>query len=225
MISRLIVVLFRKNGERPPEDLAKLFFDSFSKRVSSMEAEVREFQSSLSGLRTSMDRGQVSDLVLLERLQGLEARIAECMEWVRKVAETVSTRDVARRAGTLEESREERPALREERVYERPVTARILSPRGDVGSLPSITTPTELEALSLLAREGAKTAPEIGRLVGRSREHTARLMKKLLDEGYVLRDQARVPFRYSLSERVKQVFEESPKTKVEEEESVSVPQT
>jgi len=217
--------LFRKSDERSPEDLAKLFFDSFSKRVSSMETEVREFQSSMSGLRTSMDRGQVSDLVLLERLQELEAKIAECMEWVRKVAETVSTRDVARRAGTMEESRVDRPALRKELVYERPVKARILSPRGDVGSLPSITTPTELEALSLLAREGAKTAPEIGRLVGKSREHTARLMKKLLDEGYVLRDQARIPFRYSLSERVKQVFEVPPKTKVEEEESVSVPQT
>jgi len=172
-----------------------------------------------------MDRGQVSDLVLLERLQGLEVRIAECMEWVRKVAETVSTRDVARRTGTVEESRVERPVVREELVYEPPVRARILSPRGDVGSLPSITTPTELEALSLLAREGAKTAPEIGRLVGRSREHIARLMKKMLDEGYVLRDQARVPFRYSLSERVKQVFEQPPKPRVEEKESVSVPQT
>lgn len=224
-MSRLILGLFRKSREKPSEDLAKLFFDSFSKKVSAMEAEVRVFQSGLSGLRISVDRGQVSDLVLLERLQGLEARIVECMEWVRRVAETVSARGVVRRTGTAEESRVEKPVLQEELVYERPVRTRILSPRGDLGSLPSITTPTELEALSLLAREGAKTAPEIGRLVGRSREHTARLMKKLLDEGYVLRDQARVPFRYSLSERVRQVFEEPQKTRAEEKESVSVPQT
>ncbi|HZY94051.1 MAG TPA: MarR family transcriptional regulator [Candidatus Bathyarchaeia archaeon] len=221
----MILGLFRKSREKPSEDLAKLFFDSFSKKVSAMEAEVRVFQSGLSGLRISVDRGQVSDLVLLERLQGLEARIVECMEWVRRVAETVSARGVVRRTGTAEESRVEKPVLQEELVYERPVRTRILSPRGDLGSLPSITTPTELEALSLLAREGAKTAPEIGRLVGRSREHTARLMKKLLDEGYVLRDQARVPFRYSLSERVRQVFEEPQKTRAEEKESVSVPQT
>ena len=172
-----------------------------------------------------MDRGQVSDLVLLDRLQGLEGRIAECMEWVRRVAETLSARDEARETKILAESRPDKQIRQQGLVYERPVRARILSPRGDAGSLPSITTPTELEALSLLAREGAKTAPEIGRLVGRSREHTARLMKKLLDEGYVLRDQARVPFRYSLSERLRQVFEESPKTMVGEEESVSVPQT
>lgn len=217
--------LFRKSGEVSSEDLVKLFFDSFSKRVSGMEVEVREFQSCVSGLRTSMDRGQVSDLVLLERLQGLEARIVECMEWIRKVAEIVSALDKPRRIGTIEESRLEMPVRREELVYERPIRTRIVSPRGDVGSLPSITTPTELEALSLLAREGAKTAPEIGRLVGRSREHTARLMKKLLDEGYVLREQTRIPFRYSLSERVKQVFKEPPKTRVEGEDSVSVPQT
>jgi DNA-binding MarR family transcriptional regulator len=224
-MSRLILGLFRKNVEKPPQDIAKLFFDSFSKRVSAIEIEVRDFHSSLSRLRTSMDRGQVSDLVLLEHLQGLEARIAECMEWVQKVAEKVSARDTVRRSETVEEARLEKPIIQQELVYERPVRRRILSPSGDLGSLPSITTPTELEALSLLAREGAKTAPEIGRLVGRSREHTARLMKKLLDGGYVLRDQARVPFRYSLSERVKEVFEEPSKPRAGGEESVSVPQT
>ena len=60
--------------------------------------------------------------------------------------------------------------------------------------------------LTLLAAEGPKSAPEIGRVVGRSREHTARLMKKLFDEGYVRRDQTRIPFRYSTVDRVKQSF-------------------
>src|SRR2546428_12329015 len=74
------------------------------------------------------------------------------------------------------------------------------------GSLNSITTPTELQVLTMLANEGPKSAPEIGRVVGRSREHTARLMKKLYEEGYIRRDQTRIPFRYSLVDRVKQTF-------------------
>src|SRR5207249_12091089 len=91
------------------------------------------------------------------------------------------------------------------------------------GSLNSITTPTELQVLTLLANQGPKSAPEIGKLVGCSREHTARLMKKLFDEGFVRRDQTRIPFRYSTVERVKQSFTR-PEGKDEEREQVSAPQ-
>ena len=91
------------------------------------------------------------------------------------------------------------------------------------GSLNSITTPTELQVLTLLADEGPKSAPEIGRVVGRSREHTARLMKKLFDEGYVRRDQTRIPFRYSTVERVKQSFTKA-EGKEQERETVSAHQ-
>jgi DNA-binding Lrp family transcriptional regulator len=76
----------------------------------------------------------------------------------------------------------------------------------------------------MLANEGPKSAPEIGRVVGRSREHTARLMKKLYEEGYIRRDQTRIPFRYSVVERVKQSFVKQ-ETRDAEKEAISVPQT
>jgi len=62
-------------------------------------------------------------------------------------------------------------------------------------------------------------APEIGRLVGRSREHTARLMKRLYEEGYVRRDQNRIPFRYALVDRVRQSFSKTANTTVPKEEA------
>src|SRR5215813_2478329 len=69
-----------------------------------------------------------------------------------------------------------------------PVTVRsIVLPGGEMGSLPSMTTPTELQVLAFLSEQGPKSAPEIGRIVGRSREHSARLMKKLFQEGYLNR--------------------------------------
>src|SRR6266550_3242525 len=55
------------------------------------------------------------------------------------------------------------------------LSRRVLAPIPELGTLPSITTPTELQVLTMLANEGPKSAPEIGRVVGRSREHTARL--------------------------------------------------
>jgi len=49
-------------------------------------------------------------------------------------------------------------------------------------------------------------------------------MKKLYEEGYIRRDQTRIPFRYSLVDRVKQTFKKQ-ETRDGEKESVSIPQS
>lgn len=58
---------------------------------------------------------------------------------------------------------------------------------------------TEKTALKFL-EDGAKSTPDITKRVGRSREHTARLMKSLFDRGLVERDQSSKPFVYKLTE-------------------------
>ncbi len=63
-------------------------------------------------------------------------------------------------------------------------------------------TPTERHTLEILAREGPKAAPELGRRMRKSREHMARLMKKLYLESYVDRESNHAPFRYKLNERI-----------------------
>jgi predicted transcriptional regulator len=67
-------------------------------------------------------------------------------------------------------------------------------------------TPTELSALELLASEGPKTAPEIKEKVSLSREHTARLMKKLYEEGYLERETGKIPFRYSVKKEMENLL-------------------
>ena len=59
-------------------------------------------------------------------------------------------------------------------------------------------TDTEIAVLEMLSSEGPKTAPEIKDRVKLSREHTARLMKKLYEEGYLEREVGKIPFRYSI---------------------------
>ncbi|MEM3536142.1 MAG: helix-turn-helix domain-containing protein [Candidatus Bathyarchaeia archaeon] len=63
-------------------------------------------------------------------------------------------------------------------------------------------TQTELSVLETLASEGPKTAPEIKAKIKLSREHTARLMKKLYEEGYVERETGKIPFRYRVKEEL-----------------------
>lgn len=68
-------------------------------------------------------------------------------------------------------------------------------------------TPTERLTLEILRDEGAKAAPEIGKRLNKSREHTSRLMKKLYMEGYVDRESNHAPFRYKLNEALRVTFE------------------
>jgi len=66
-------------------------------------------------------------------------------------------------------------------------------------------TPTERRVLELLA-DGGKAAPEIRRLLAKSREHTARLMKSLFEQGFVEREANRQPYEYRLNDKVREVL-------------------
>jgi chromosome segregation ATPase len=63
-------------------------------------------------------------------------------------------------------------------------------------------TDTEISVLEMLSAEGPKTAPEIKERVHLSREHTARLMKKLYEGGYLERETGKIPFHYSVKKEM-----------------------
>jgi DNA repair ATPase RecN len=63
-------------------------------------------------------------------------------------------------------------------------------------------TETELTVLEMLSTQGPMTAPEIKERVKLSREHTARLMKKLYEEGYLERETNKIPFKYRVKKEM-----------------------
>jgi DNA-binding CsgD family transcriptional regulator len=67
-------------------------------------------------------------------------------------------------------------------------------------------TETEISVLEMLSSEGAKTAPEIKERVKLSREHTARLMKKLYEKGYLERETNKIPFQYSVKREMENLL-------------------
>jgi len=70
-------------------------------------------------------------------------------------------------------------------------------------------TETELSVLEILALEGPKTAPEIKDRIKLSREHTARLMKKVYEEGYVERDTGKIPFKYRIKKEMEKLLKKT----------------
>jgi DNA-binding MarR family transcriptional regulator len=75
-------------------------------------------------------------------------------------------------------------------------------------------TDTEVAVLEMLSAEGSKTAPEIKNRVQLSREHTARLMKKLYEKGYLERETGKIPFRYTIKEEMKKFLSKAEKEQI-----------
>ncbi len=72
-------------------------------------------------------------------------------------------------------------------------------------ALSQLTT-TELSVLEILTKEEQRTAPEIKDMIGLTREHTARLMKKLYAKGYVERNEAKTPYAYRIKEEMRKIL-------------------
>jgi len=70
-------------------------------------------------------------------------------------------------------------------------------------------TDTEVAVLEMLSAEGSKTAPEIKDRIRLSREHTARLMKKLYEKGYLERETGKIPFRYNVKKEMKKFLKKA----------------
>jgi predicted transcriptional regulator len=62
---------------------------------------------------------------------------------------------------------------------------------------------TQREVLDILVKKGSMTAPKMEKKIGKTREHTARLLKNLWQEGYIERDAQRKPFIYRSTKTLK----------------------
>lgn len=67
-------------------------------------------------------------------------------------------------------------------------------------------TETELRVLKILADDSPRTAPEIREDIKLTREHTARLMKKLYQEGYLERSVHKIPYTYRIKREMLKIL-------------------
>jgi len=176
---------------------------SLSNRIERNEALAKELSEQLQILSANHARlnmeGESTDRV---RLLGF------MQDWVTNIRRVIEKVDGLQRnlRSVEQEVREMRIRVNELSVPRRQTVA---GPETPVGVVTETTlarlSPTESEVLQLLA-EGAKAAPEIGRLITKSREHTARLMKALFEQGFVERETNRQPYVYRLNDKVKEVL-------------------
>ena len=188
---------------REARQMLSAMVGSLSSRIEQNEVLTRELSEQLQILSASQGRlsveGENADK---ERLLGF---MQDWMGNVKRVIEKVDGLEKNLRS-VEQEVQQMRARVNQLSV---PGKRAFGTPEAPVGVVTEDTlaklSPTERGVLELLA-DGGKAAPEIGRLVAKSREHTARLMKSLFEQGFVEREANRQPYEYRLNEKVREVL-------------------
>jgi DNA-binding CsgD family transcriptional regulator len=192
VIARWALVGFKQSKQalREAASFVSVIVSALSPRIEGLEAGVNQ-------LRGAMNKERNQFIDARDALNNLQSKYEE----LHSVIQALLSND-KRLIKELEELRMSQP------VVPTPSPA-LISPISEA-SRPAITndpvidrlTPTERQTLEILS-QGALPAPELGRRLNKSREHMARLMKKLYMEGYVDRDSDRSPFRYRLNDKLR----------------------
>lgn len=193
---------------RQAKEMLSAIVTSLSKRVEQNEVMTRELSDQVQILNANHARlraeGQTADRErLLEYMQDWMLNVRRFMEKLDGLQKNV--RNVE------QEFQEIRMRVDQLTSPEDDVTGRSLAVGIVTDQAIQRLTDTERSVLQLLT-SGPRPAPEIARLIGKSREHTARLMKSLFEQGFVERETCREPYAYELHEKVSRVLQPSVRT-------------
>jgi archaellum component FlaC/DNA-binding CsgD family transcriptional regulator len=170
--------------------------DTSLKKIDTVEKRITPFEEQLGAINHSIAQSTQTNTNILSGLSGLELKIKD----IEGSQETLK----AKISGIEEQV---------QKIQVSPPEATIEPPMGVMpikrDKARAALTDTEITVLEMLAKEGSKTAPEIKERVQLSREHTARLMKKLYEEGYLEREAGKIPFRYSIKKEMENLMQKA----------------
>jgi len=152
-------------------------------------SKLRENDNRLVKLESDITPFSEIESKLSTQIKEVDKRVAELMAAQKKVEQQIAEDEEIRRRITAQAEAKIEAAIPIRRE-------KALAP----------LTQTELSALEVLANEGKKSAPEIRSRINLTREHTARLMKKLYEDGYLERDTGKIPYTYSLKDEMRKIL-------------------
>jgi len=72
-------------------------------------------------------------------------------------------------------------------------------------------TQTEIEVLAIIEELGEGSVPQIRERIKKTREHTARLLKKLYEKGFIDRNTSSMPYRYYIRKEIREIIQKQKK--------------
>jgi predicted transcriptional regulator len=198
-----------ENAKETVEDIVLSFNRQLRHEAEKLEAvayKVEAVASRDDGAKKGMEE-------ILKRVNALETTFSADLQNREKMVERLNgIEKQARDAVASQEQAVTRITSLEEQVRKMPVSPEVslegVIPIKREKAMAHLTE-TEISVLEMLASEGAKTAPEIKERVKLSREHTARLMKKLYEQGYLERETHKIPFKYSVKREMEKLLKKT----------------
>lgn len=175
------------------KDAVRNISSGFTRQVKRMESELDRIESEALQAKYMANEAMNSG-------QGTGDATLKGLEKVKELSDRVDTIETSIESmrGDLQKIASQ-PRI----VQQVPVTAPI-PVEGD-NILQQITA-TELEVLKMIVDLGEGTVPEIKDVIGKTREHTARLLKKLYEKGYIDRNTSSMPYRYSIRKEIRELI-------------------
>ncbi|MCW4006624.1 MAG: MarR family transcriptional regulator [Candidatus Bathyarchaeota archaeon] len=178
--------------------------DGFERRIEPLEEQVVQINAQFENLTAVVNDISEANVKVLEKIpkdntSEISAKLIEVEVWQEKIKSQITT---------LEEKIANPPSaatIVSQAVDDPEISAVPVMPIKRDKAMASLTE-TEVKVLEFLSAQGPKTAPEIKQTVNLSREHTARLMKKLYEEGYLERETGKLPFKYSIKKEMENLL-------------------
>ena len=189
-----IVLSFNRQFKRENEKLEAIAYkvEATASRSSNSRDIMEDMGKHLTALETKSTADSSKIDGTITRLDVMEKRLRDLV---------ASQEAVTSKITVLEQQRKELSAIPEVGLEA------VIPIRRDKAM--SQLTDTEISVLEMLVSEGSKTAPEIKERVKLSREHTARLMKKLYEEGYLERETGKIPFKYTVKKEMEKLLKKT----------------
>jgi len=189
-----VVISFNRQMQRQEDRLGVISYktEALSSRSAKLMGKVENHDGQLAELSAKVEGFSGIDQKVSTRINGIDKKVDAVAAHQEKMMQKIAE---------IEKREYKVPAIPETKVEAAVPIKRekVLAP----------LTETELNVLEILATEGGKTAPEIKDRIKLTREHTARLMKKLYEEGYLERDTQKIPFSYRVKEEMRRILKKA----------------
>jgi len=186
---------------------------TFNRRQEEQDRRIDETAYKTEGAESRSERLSEQINTQAGRINYLTSNVKDVWSYLKQVAGHVAT--TSERVNAVEKSQKEM----QHQISDLQSKYTGMLPEKEAKQLPVIEgertfdslTETEKEVLQTLASQGPKSATELSKITKKTREHTARTMKKLFQLGYVNRETHKLPYRYTLNDKVQKAIQEAKK--------------
>ena len=171
---------------------AKISIDKQKSQIEEIEYELENIQSQIEQNRGSLEYNQ-------EQIEIILNSIMTILKMNKKISENMmlSNKKINNMPLSRQHLNNQLRNVKEEIVKDKS------QQHSDYKTQQFNLTLTEQNIVQVLLDEGPKTAPQIQKNIGKTREHTSRLLKKLWQEGYIDRETHSIPYKYRPSNELK----------------------